>query len=331
MVGEATIWSPRRVNFCLLGDIEAEERAFIKAEAAYDSAISLNPDFFYAHLRSGILTKNGVASPRQRRLNRSLQLLETSQAYAALGAIAEREGNLEEAQNLYAKAGAGAGAASQTALTSLVALRSQQEPQRLIDLRWGTGPDGTVLVKASNTTPRTLLGINLQIRLTDPLGSVNLYTQRLAASQLTGRYSLTLSCDRDRPSRCRCKHRVRHSLTRSFYGGITCADLCPAAPPPAGYLAAASGCLKIMISTPQVHQTKYHQRITQRLDTIFGGKNVTEYAHALGPQAHPDDVQQEQANCRGDRAHLHRHQLLHHGEGWCQIKSTKKRRNQVDQ
>ena len=110
-----------------------------------------------------------------------MQLLETSQAYAALGAIAEREGNLEEAQNLYAKAGAGAGAAGQTALTSLVALRSQQEPQRLIDLRWGTGPDGTVLVKASNTTPRTLLGINLQIRLTDPLGSVNLYTQRLAS------------------------------------------------------------------------------------------------------------------------------------------------------
>ena len=183
MVGEAIDLEPGEGQFfALLGDIEAEERAFIKAEAAYDRAISLNPDFFYAHLRSGILNeKRGRIAKAKRRLNRSLQLLETSQAYAALGAIAEREGNLEEAQNLYAKAGAGAGAAGQTALTSLVALRSQQEPQRLIDLRWGTGPDGTVLVKASNTTPRTLLGINLQIRLTDPLGSVNLYTQRLAS------------------------------------------------------------------------------------------------------------------------------------------------------
>ena len=96
----------------MLGDIEAEERAFIKAEAAYDRAISLNPDFFTLTCAAAYLTKNeGRIAKAKRRLNRSLQLLETSQAYAALGAIAEREGNLEEAQNLYAKAGAGTGAA----------------------------------------------------------------------------------------------------------------------------------------------------------------------------------------------------------------------------
>ena len=130
----------------------------------------------------------------------------------------------------------------QTALTSLVALRSQQEPQRLIDLRWGTGPDGTVLVKASNTTPRTLLGINLQIRLTDPLGSVNLYTQRLAS--IPANRSLQFDTQL-RPGSGRVavsvEHRVRHSLTRSSLRRHMCAGLMlPAAPPPAGYLAAAS-------------------------------------------------------------------------------------------
>ena len=140
----------------------------------------MNPDFFYAHLRSGILNeKRGRIAKAKSQLNRSLQLLETAQAYNALGAIAEREGNLEEAQNLYAKAATGGGATGQTALTSLVTLRSQQEPQRLINLRWGTGLSGTVLVEVSNTTPRTLLGINLQIRLTDLQGNVDVYTQRI--------------------------------------------------------------------------------------------------------------------------------------------------------
>ena len=181
MVEQAIDLEPREGQFfALLGDIDAEEQALTAADAAYDRAISLNPDFFYAHLRSGILNeKRGRIAKAKSQLNRSLQLLETAQAYNALGAIAEREGNLEEAQNLYAKAATGGGATGQTALTSLVTLRSQQEPQRLINLRWGTGLSGTVLVEVSNTTPRTLLGINLQIRLTDLQGNVGVYTQRI--------------------------------------------------------------------------------------------------------------------------------------------------------
>ena len=181
MVEQAIDLEPREGQFfALLGDIDAEEQALTAADAAYDRAISLNPDFFYAHLRSGILNeKRGRIAKAKSQLNRSLQLLETAQAYNALGAIAEREGNLEEAQNLYAKAATDAGATGQTALTSLVTLRSQQEPQRLINLRWGTGLSGTVLVEVSNTTPRTLLGINLQIRLTDLQGNVDVYTQRI--------------------------------------------------------------------------------------------------------------------------------------------------------
>lgn len=181
LVKQAIDLEPREGQFfALLGDINAEEQAVAAADTAYDRAISLNPNFFYAHLRGGILNeKRGRIVKAKSQLNRSLQLLETAQAYHALGSIAEREGNLEEAENLYAKAAADSGATGQTALTSLVTLRSQQEPQRLINLRWGAGPSGTVLVEASNTTPRTLLGVDLQIRLTDLQGNVNVYTQRL--------------------------------------------------------------------------------------------------------------------------------------------------------
>lgn len=181
LVKQAIDLEPREGQFfALLGDINAEEQAVAAADTAYDRAISLNPNFFYAHLRGGILNeKRGRIVKAKSQLNRSLQLLETAQAYHALGSIAEREGNLEEAENLYAKAAADSGATGQTAVTSLVTLRSQQEPQRLINLRWGAGPSGTVLVEASNTTPRTLLGVDLQIRLTDLQGNVNVYTQRL--------------------------------------------------------------------------------------------------------------------------------------------------------
>ena len=183
MVERAIDLEPREGQFfALLGDLGAEEQAFTAAETAYDQAIRLNPDFFYAHLRSGILNeKRGRIAKAKSQLNRSLQLLETAQAYNALGAIAEREGNLEEAQNLYAKAAADTGATGQTALTSLVSLRSKEEPQSLINLRWGAGSSGTVLVEVSNTAPRTLQGVTLRIRLTDLQGNVDVYTQRVSS------------------------------------------------------------------------------------------------------------------------------------------------------
>jgi len=183
MVERAIDLEPREGQFfALLGDLDAEEQAFTAAETAYDQAIRLNPDFFYAHLRSGILNeKRGRIAKAKSQLNRSLQLLETAQAYNALGAIAEREGKLEEAQNLYAKAAADTGATGQTALTSLVSLRSKEEPQSLINLRWGAGSSGTVLVEVSNTAPRTLQGVTLRIRLTDLQGNVDVYTQRVSS------------------------------------------------------------------------------------------------------------------------------------------------------
>ena len=114
-----------------------------------------------------------------------------------------------------------------------------------------------MLVKASNTTPRTLLGINLQIRLTDPLGSVNLYTQRLASipanrslqfdTQLRpGSGRVAVSVVASRPSLFNPS-----SLRRHMCAGLMLLQLRH----PLGISLQRLGCLKIMISTPQVHQT----------------------------------------------------------------------------
>ena len=181
LVQQAIDSEPREGHFyALLGDIEADEDDLNAADRAYDQAVNLNPNFFYPLMRSGVINeRQGRIAKAKRRLNRSLELLETAEAYNTLGAIAEREGNLQQAEDLYARAAQDSGAAGQTALTSLVSLRSKSNPAALVSLRWGIGADGKVLIEATNKTPRTLMGIDLQIRLVDAQGISRSYNQRL--------------------------------------------------------------------------------------------------------------------------------------------------------
>ena len=60
-----------------------------------------------------------------------------------------------------------------------MSLRSKNNPAELIGTRWGIGPDGTVLIEAINLTPRTLIGIDLGLRLIDAQGVLRSYNQRL--------------------------------------------------------------------------------------------------------------------------------------------------------
>ena len=181
LVQQAIDSEPREGHFyALLGDIEADEDDLNAADRAYDQAVNLNPNFFYPLMRSGVINeRQGRIAKAKRRLNRSLELLETAEAYNTLGAIAEREGNLQQAEDLYARAAQDSGAAGQTALTSLVSLRSKSNPAALVSLRWGIGADGKVLIEATNKTPRTLMGIDLQLRLVDAQGILRSYDQRL--------------------------------------------------------------------------------------------------------------------------------------------------------
>ena len=183
LVNQAIKGEPEESHFfALLGDIELAQNDVAKADRAFDRAIALNPDFFYTRLRSGVVNEQrGRLGEAKQQLNRSLALLQTAQAYSALGAIAEREGNLQQAEALYAKAANDTGAAGQTALTSLISLRSQSRPQSLVGLGWNVSAQGTVLVQAANRTPRTLRGVNVQIRVVDGQGRGRNYNQRIAS------------------------------------------------------------------------------------------------------------------------------------------------------
>ena len=182
LVQQAIDSEPREGHFyALLGDIEADEDDLNAADRAYDQAVNLNPNFFYPLMRSGVINeRQGRIAKAKRRLNRSLELLETAEAYNTLGAIAEREGNLQQAEELYARAAQDSGAAGQTAVTSLVSLRSKSNPAALVGLRWGIGVDGSLQIEATNKTPRTLAGINLQLRIIDAQGNPRSHRQPLA-------------------------------------------------------------------------------------------------------------------------------------------------------
>jgi hypothetical protein len=183
LVNKAISIEPREGHFfALLGDIEAQENKLGAADTAFDQAIALNPNFFYPLLRSGMVNeKRGRTTKAKRHLNRSLELLQTAQAYGTLGAIAEREGNTQEAEELYAKAATDGGATGQAAMTSLVTLRSKERPESVLGLRWGIDTDGTLVIEATNRTPRSLMGVDLQVRLIDGRGIPRNYNQRISS------------------------------------------------------------------------------------------------------------------------------------------------------
>ena len=60
-----------------------------------------------------------------------------------------------------------------------MSLRSKNNPAGLVRTRWGISPDDTVLIEATNLTPRTLIGIDLELRIVDARGVLRSYSQRL--------------------------------------------------------------------------------------------------------------------------------------------------------
>ncbi len=56
LIQEAIAMEPSESHFyALLGDIEIQEDALNSADRTYDQAVSLNPNFFYPLLRSGVV------------------------------------------------------------------------------------------------------------------------------------------------------------------------------------------------------------------------------------------------------------------------------------
>ena len=160
LVREAIRLEPREGHFhSFLGDIQRLNKNYDASKRHYDQAISLNNDFFYYYLGRGKLHEaRGQMNAARADLNRSMQLLPTTDAQTALGNVALARNDLDSAKKHYQAAAAAGGPAGESAHGSLLELDPGSYLQAAVG--WDKGE---VLVKVTNTSPRAVTGLKLNI------------------------------------------------------------------------------------------------------------------------------------------------------------------------
>ncbi len=163
---------PREAHFeALLGDIELKRGNQQAALSRYNKAIRLNDGFFYYHLKKGMVNEElGNRAQAKQDLASSIELLPTANAYNSLGDIARKERRYKQAKEYYAKAAKDKSATGKQAYSSLVELDLPDNPGKYLKLKLAVDEQGRTLAQITNTTPRSVQGIVLGMRLTDGSG-----------------------------------------------------------------------------------------------------------------------------------------------------------------
>ncbi len=172
LVNKAIKVEPNEGHFhSFLGDLELDAKRYTSAQNAYSEAIDLNPGFFYPYLQSGITSeKQGALSQAKSRLNRSIELLPTAQAYNALGNIAERQGDTDQAREYFAAASQDPSESGQAALNSLIKIDVARDPGAYISVRYGRNEFAAIQVEIANRAPRAFNNVVLSISYIDQRG-----------------------------------------------------------------------------------------------------------------------------------------------------------------
>jgi predicted Zn-dependent protease len=189
LVNQAIAVEPREGHFySLLGDIEQKNKRYNTALKHYDKAIRLNDNFFYYHLQSGIVHERlGRNTASKRRLERSLELLPTANAFNSLGNIAREEGRFVEAKQYFTKAAGHRSAAGKAAFGSLVDIDLADNPDKYIELRTGVDKAGQIIVLINNPTPRNITGLVIALQYPDAKGKLRQVQRQLKGQLQAGK------------------------------------------------------------------------------------------------------------------------------------------------
>lgn len=163
---------PREALFYgLLGDAEVKVGQSDSAKRYFDTAIDLNPEFFYYPLQRGILNSElGKIADAKDDLNASLKLLPTSSAYYELGNIAKNAREMDKAKAYYAKAAGDKGVVGKSAYAALVEMDLPANPGKYLKIRSGIDSQGRLKAEISNPTPRDVTGLNIVVQFSDNTG-----------------------------------------------------------------------------------------------------------------------------------------------------------------
>lgn len=185
---QAIALEPEEAKFYgLMGDIEQKDRRLKTAVQQYDTAIRLDPDFFYYYLQRGKVKEQlNLTSQAQTDLKRSVELYPTAGAYNSLGNLARTAGRLNDAKTYYAKVAGNQGELGQQAYGSLVDLDLTDNPAKYIQVRTGQDSQGRIVAQIDNPTPRNIKGIVLVIQFTDKAGQTRQLKHRLQGTVTAG-------------------------------------------------------------------------------------------------------------------------------------------------
>lgn len=171
---EAIALFPGEAHFYgLRGDARYMAERYDMAINSYDTAIDRRSDFFQYYLQRGLANeKLGNNSRAKTDLEKSLELLPTAPAHFALGNIAKRQGNLEQAMQHYAVVAEGQGEIATASRAELIRLDLERNPGKY--LRFGCYADssGNLVVAIANSTPVAVRDVQFVVQVRDAAGRV---------------------------------------------------------------------------------------------------------------------------------------------------------------
>ncbi|MCW8884723.1 MAG: M48 family metalloprotease [Motiliproteus sp.] len=188
LINKAIKIEPREGHFySFLGDLHYKSNRFKSARTQYTKAIGLNEEFFYYHLRRG-LVNNKLDNGKQAKvdLERSNQLLPTANAFNALGDLSRDAGDISTAKEYYASAAEHQSSAGKAALASLVELDLPDNPQKYIKLRNVSDSLGRWFIEVSNPTPKTVKNLVIEVQYPDGFGGLRKSRKEISGSLASG-------------------------------------------------------------------------------------------------------------------------------------------------
>jgi len=137
-----------------------------KAEQAFTTAISKNPDYYSPYLSRGVLRyAEGEQSAARSDLEKSLSLLPTPAAGYYLGEISAAAGKQSAAIEYFQLGAQSSGSLGKQARSRLVMLELEQAPYKYIPSRTFLGEDGFLKILVQNTSGIAVSDV--RVRLTE--------------------------------------------------------------------------------------------------------------------------------------------------------------------
>jgi tetratricopeptide (TPR) repeat protein len=155
----------------LRGDIRLVQKNYDWAATNYTRAIERRDDFFYYHLQRGIARKQlGQRATATADLERSLELLPTAPAHAALGDLAKERGDLQAALQHYKVVAQSGGEYGKAAAIEVARMEFPSNPSAYIPHACSADSQGMLVVSVRNDAPLAVAGVQVAVGYVDSAG-----------------------------------------------------------------------------------------------------------------------------------------------------------------